>query len=278
MAKAAANQLDIGRTLRDSYTYMREAVAPTLLGTAVYALTGLATALILSLELLGSYSLAGAVCLYGFVALSWFAMALRRGTGQAEQGIFGMTFGLDEIRLGISTLAVAIALALVGFFIGFALFLVSMSSVIVDSGLAFQEDKEPLNTYLQNFALSDAGLMATVFIVAATAVAIGGFLYFVVRLLPFAAGSIARGKITALQSIVWTRYQGRSLLLSFLGSAGLAIAIVAAGQYALGLAPLPELAIDTLRHVLGCFGALMLVGFASSAYLQLASDTESGTQ
>lgn len=273
MSNERASRIDINRTVAEAYAFMRGAVGPTILGTLTYAMTSVATALIIKYQLLGAASYSSAVCLYGFMALSWFSMALRRGTGQPEKGIFGMTFGMDEIRLGLSAGLAAIALGLVAFFIGFALFLISMSTVILDSGLTGNDSEEALTAYLEAFTLTDAGIAARLIVLSAASIALGGFLYLLVRVLPFAPGSIAMRKITALQSVAWTKYQGRNLLAAFVGTFGVALLVAAALQWGFSQLPGPSIIGMLGSHMVGCFAALIGVGFVSSAYTQLQTNS-----
>ncbi|MEO1028523.1 MAG: hypothetical protein AAFX02_05640 [Pseudomonadota bacterium] len=279
MSQTRASKIDIGHTIQSAYAFMRGAIVPTILGTLMFAITSTLAALIQKYQWLGDASAPSAICLYGVTALSWFSMTLRRGTGQPEKGIFGMSFGADELRLGASTGLVLIALGLVAFFIGFALFIIIMSTFAIDSGIVFQalpedvEREELLSQYFDEFSLGETSLAARAIVTLTSLLGIGGFLWLVVRVLPYAPGVIAMKQVTALQAIAWTQYHGRGLFAAFLGTLGLALAIAVGVQWGLSVSGVSDVPVMLISHLFGCFAALIGVGYVSSAYRQLAASS-----
>ncbi|MEO1405722.1 MAG: hypothetical protein AAFV54_04435, partial [Pseudomonadota bacterium] len=90
--------------VRGSYAYMRAAALPALTGTFIYALTSSAGDIIRHEQVFGERSDLAATLIFCLMAVVWFAMSLRQGLQLPRKGVFGLSLGLDEVRLGASML------------------------------------------------------------------------------------------------------------------------------------------------------------------------------
>ncbi|MEM9667403.1 MAG: hypothetical protein AAF950_00630 [Pseudomonadota bacterium] len=266
----------------DSYAYMRAAVLPALTGSVLYAVTSSGSDLLRTRELAGQYSMALSIVILFIMATIWLALALRQGLGKPRKGVFGLYFGFDEIRLGSSMLGFASVMAIVLFLLGFAVFLLVMIVAVAGAGALGGNDVAEAELFTSPDAFNDflvSGGAGTFVAIAGGGIIVAAaflFVWLVIRLLPFAAGTIDQRRFIVLQAAIWTRYQDRALLMGAVLTIGVGIGFVWLARYGISLSPLPDLPGALLKHVVSCFGALLLIGFICSVYKRLV--VEFGTE
>jgi|GEM_PF-6330490 len=250
---------------------------PALTGSILYAVTTLVGDYIRAHDLFGLYSFFASFCLLGGMGTVWLAMALREGLGKDRKGFAGLHFGREELWLSLSLAGFAFVIGLIAFLVGFFVFLFVMCVAAIGGGALSGADvaNAPIFESTEAFRafLNTPGRGQVVsFIGGLTlASALIFMAWFVLRLLPFAPAAVDQKRFVVLQAMAWTRYKDRALFGAGLMTVGVALAIIFAGRFTLAMLPLPFLAGELIKHLLSCFGALLIVGFVCQVYRQLVT-------
>ncbi|MEM6899263.1 MAG: hypothetical protein AAF583_05800 [Pseudomonadota bacterium] len=265
-----------------SYAYLRAATGPALIGTLIYAVISGLGDFSSTHEVFGSQSSTVSGTVFAVMAIAWLAMSLRHGLGQPRKGIFGLTLGMDEIRLAASILGFVFVMGIVVSLLGFGVFLLLMIVAAAGAGALEGEDVVGAELFTSLEAFNEflvSGGAGTFVAITGVAIIVGAFLFFIwmtIRLLPFAAATIDQGRFVVLQAMSWTRYQDVALTVGAILTMGVGAAFIFAARYTISIIPLPDLLGAFLMHVASCFGALLFVGFICTVYtiLVVQSDRE----
>ena len=261
--------------IRGSYTYMRGAIVPGLMGSFMFVLAAFITDYVQAHQVFGSFSPLFSVVLFAGIGVVWFAMALRLGLGLKGEG-FGLQLGRDELMLFASVLGFLFVLAIVGILIGFLVFLLVMMIAAIGggaltgadvAGASIYETPDAFRTFLAS--TSQRQVIGTL----SVGITLAGLLFMIwliVRLLPFAAGAVQEKRFVVLQAMSWTRYQDRALFGAGLATLGVAAAVIVASRIVLGALPLTGPVAIIATHLVACMSLLIVVGFICEVYLRTA--------
>ena len=266
--------------IRGSYTYMRGAIVPGLMGSFMFVLAAFITDYVQAHQVFGSFSPLFSVVLFAGIGVVWFAMALRLGLGLKGEG-FGLQLGRDELMLFVSVLGFLFVLAIVGILIGFLVFLLVMMIAAIGggaltgadvagadvAGASIYETPEAFRTFL---ASTSQGQVIGTLSVGITLAGLLFMIWLIVRLLPFAAGAVQEKRFVVLQAMSWTRYQDRALFGAGLATLGVAAAVIVASRIVLGALPLTGPVAIIATHLVACMSLLIVVGFICEVYLRTA--------
>ncbi|MEM6464819.1 MAG: hypothetical protein AAF724_23210 [Pseudomonadota bacterium] len=257
---------------------MRAAALPALTGTFIYALTSSAGDIIRHEQVFGERSGLAATLIFCLMAVVWFAMSLRQGLQLPRKGVFGLSLGFDEVRLGASMLGFLFVLAIVLALLGFGVFLLIMIVTAAGAGALNGEDIAEADLFASPQAFSEflssggAGTFVTIAGGAILATAVFFLVWLVLRLLPFAAATIDQKRFVVLQAASWTRYHDIALILGGILTIGVGATFIATARYGVAALPIPLIGAAFLKHVATCFGALLFVGFITTVYTRLVKD------
>ncbi|MEO1474868.1 MAG: hypothetical protein AAFS13_00675 [Pseudomonadota bacterium] len=270
-----SKQLTTSDIVEGSYSYMRSAAGPALIGIMIYAGMSSIGDYIRSAGIFGTSSTSIAATIFLVMAVVWLAMAIRHGLGHPRKGIVGLALGGDELRLCASVFGFVAVLSIVLFLLGFAVFLLVMIVAAAAAGALSGEDVAEAELFLSpqafNEFLSSGGTGAFVsvvgggIIIAATALLI----WLILRLLPFAAATIDQKRFVVLQAGAWTRHHDLALIFGGLLTIGVGMTFIFVARYAIAQMPFPTIAAALLAHIVSCFGALLLIGFVCTVYIRL---------
>ena len=264
--------LSISGTVAGSYSFLRGALVPALTGSILYAITSLIGDYIREHDVFGLYSFFASFSLLGSVGTVWLAMALREGLGKARKGLYGLHIGREELWLSLSLAGFAFVIGLIAFLVGFFVFLFVMCVAVIGGGglsgadvanAPIYESAEAFRAFLSS---TGSGQVVSVIGALTLAGAVGFMTWLVLRLLPFAAGAVDQKRFVVLQAMAWTRYQDKALFGAGIMTVGVGLFIIFAGRFALGMLPFPFLAIEIVKHLLSCFGVLLIVGYICEVY------------
>jgi len=264
--------LSVSTTVAGSYRFLHGAILPALTGSILYAITSLISDYIRTHDLFGLYSFFASFCLLGSMGTIWLAMALREGLGKERKGMHGLHIGREEFWLSLSLAGFAFVIGLIAFLVGFFVFLFVMCVAVIGGGALSGADvaNAPIYESTEAFRafLSSTGSGQVVAVIGSLTLAgaVGFMMWLALRLLPFAAGAVDQKRFVILQAMAWTRYQDRALLGAGIMTMGVALAIVFIGRFALGMLPLPFLVSEVIKHLISCFGVLLVVGYICEVY------------
>lgn len=268
--------LSISDTVTGSYRFLRGAVVPALTGSILYAVTSLIGDYIREHDVFGLYSFFASFSLLSSVGVVWLAMALREGLGKGRKGLYGLHVGREEFWLSLSLAGFAFVTGLIAFLVGFFVFLFVMCVAVIGGGALSGADVanapiyESAEAFRAFLSRSSSGQIVAVIGTLTLAGAIGFMTWLVLRLLPFAAGAVDQKRFVVLQAMAWTRYQDKALIGAGIMTVGVGLLIIFAGRFAIGMVPLPFLVIEIVKHLLACFGVLLIVGYVCEVYRQTA--------
>jgi len=276
-------QLSFSRTLVGSFTYVRYAIRPALIGTLIFALVSVIADFIRSHPIVEGYGLGIAFCLVTSLGVSWLAMALREGLGVPNPRI-GLGVGRQEIALGASLLGFLFAVGLILFLAGFLVFLIIMMIAAIGGGALsggdvanapIFETPEAFRAFLRE---TSTGRTVATIGSGVLLIAVLFMSWFILRLSPFAAGAIAQRRFVVFQAMAWTRYTDRPLMMSGLLVVGGAVILILAGRFAISLLPVPGAIQIVLAHIITCFSVLLIVGFICEIYRQVVTESSPSSQ
>lgn len=270
------NGITVLDIVQGSYAYMRAAALPALTGTLIYAITSSFGDFIRQQRMLGDQSTLASVVIFAVMAVIWLAMSLRQGLGKPRKGVFGLSVGMDELRLASSTIGFLFVVSIVLSLLAFGVFLLVMIVAAAGAGALAGEEVAEAEIFTTPQAFTDfltSGGAGTFVAVSGGAILFGAVLFLVLlvlRLLPFAAATIDQKRFVVLQAADWTRYQNTQLLFGGLLTIGVGALFITTARYSISQLPLPLLLDASLKHIASCFGALLFVGFISTTYRSLA--------
>ena len=260
---------------------MRGAIVPGLMGSFMFVLAAFITDYVQAHQVFGSFSPLFSVVLFAGIGVVWFAMALRLGLGLKGEGV-GLQLGRDELMLFASVLGFLFVLAIVGFLIGFLVFLLVMMVAAIGGGALTGADVasapifETPEAFREFLAGTAQGQVIGALGLAVLFSALLFLFWFIVRLLPFAAGAVREKRFVVLQAMSWTRYKDRALMGAGLATLGVAAAVIIASRILLGALPLAGPVAIIATHLVACMSLLIVVGFVCQTYLHTAGKAESG--
>ena len=275
-----ANPISALAIIRGSYAYVRVAIVPGLVGSVMFVLAAFLTDYVQAHQTFGGLSLLFSIALFAGIGVVWSAMALRLGLGLKGDG-FGLRLGRDELMLGASVMGFLFVLGIVTFLIGFLVFLLVMMIAAIGGGALTGADvaSAPIFETPEAFRAFLAGTaQGQVIGVLGLAVLFSALLFlfwFIVRLLPFAAGAVRERRFVVLQAMSWTRYKDRALMGAGIATLGVAAGVIIASRVLIGMMHLAGPIAIIATHLVACMSLLVVVGFICQAYLHTGG-AESG--
>ena len=266
--------------IRGSYAYVRAAIVPGLVGSVMFVLAAFLTDYVQAHQTFGGLSLLFSIALFAGIGVVWSAMALRLGLGLKGDGL-GLRLGRDELMLGASVMGFLFVLGIVTFLIGFLVFLLVMMIAAIGGGALTGADVasapifETPEAFREFLAGTAQGQVIGVLGLAVLFSALLFLFWFIVRLLPFAAGAVREKRFVVLQAMSWTRYKDRALMGAGMATLGAAAGVIIASRILIGALSLAGPIAIIATHLVACMSLLVVVGFICQAYLHTGG-AESG--
>ena len=266
--------------IRGSYTYMRGAIVPGLMGSLMFVLAAFLTDFVQAHQVFGGFSLLFSIVLFAGIGVVWSAMALRLGLGLKGEGL-GLRLGRDELMLFLSVLGFLFVLGIVAFLVGFLVFLLVMMIAAIGGGALSGADVasapifETPEAFREFLAGTAQGQVIGVLGLAVLFFALLFLFWFIVRLLPFAAGAVREKRFVVLQAMSWTRYRDRALMGAGIATLGAAAGVIITSRILIGGLRLAGPVAIIATHLVACMSLLVVVGFICQAYLHTGG-AESG--